>query len=121
MFSTPVNTLEERAIFIAVLARLHAVPEPIDLDASSNGLESPHEIVMVRANNVCRRRSVSSLELVGADGPAVEAGRGWHLGAAWDETDESSIFERLSSAAIAGGLDALGADRHVEREEPVLV
>jgi hypothetical protein len=51
----------------------------------------------------------------------VEAGRGWRLGAAWDETDESSIFERLSSAAVAGGLDALGADRHVEREEPVLV
>jgi hypothetical protein len=51
----------------------------------------------------------------------MEAGRGWRRGAAWDETDVSSIFERLSAAAVAGGLDVLGADHEVEHEEPALV
>jgi hypothetical protein len=121
MFSTPINTLEDRAVFIALLARLHGVPEAVRLHDYPDTLQPSRDIVMVRGNHVCRRRSVPALELVGAAGPPMEAGRGWRRGAAWDETDASSIFERLSAAAVAGGLDVLGADHEVEHEEPVLI
>jgi hypothetical protein len=121
MFSTQINTLDDRAVFIALLARSPAVPEAVQLDDYPDTLQPSRDIVMVRGNHVCRRRSVPSLELVGAAGPPMEAGRGWRRGAAWDETDASSIFERLSAAAVAGGLDVLGADHEVEHEEPALV
>jgi hypothetical protein len=125
MFSTPANTLEERAILMRLLARLQTVPPVVGLEAGSAGLDdtlhadtrqyaafrSPRQIVMVRANHICRRRFPSLLELAGVEGSANEAGRGWHRGSAWDDTDESSIFDRLNAAAVAGGLSALGAAR----------
>jgi hypothetical protein len=105
MFSTPVNTLEERAILMRLLAGVHTVGHVALLEA-----RPPRQIVMVRANRVCRRRFPLP-ELAAIEGSSREAGRGWRRGSAWDDSDGRSIWDRLHAAAAAGGLGALGADR----------
>jgi hypothetical protein len=123
MFSTPVNTLAERAIFMRLLARVHTAPHLAGFKASSVALNGalhadtdehapfgpPRQIVLVRANHICRRRVPSLLEHVGVEESPNEAGRGWRRGAAWDDTDARSILDRLKAAAAAGGFVALGA------------
>ena len=125
MFSTPVNTLEERAFVMRLLARVHTAPQIVGLDAGPGTLNGaqhadtdehapfgpPRQIVMVRANRVCRRRVPSLLECVEVEESPNEGGRGWRRGAAWDATDPRSILDRLKAAAAAGGLAALGAAR----------
>jgi hypothetical protein len=108
MFSTPVNTLEERAILMRLLARVQTAPHVVGLDSFP-----PRQIVMVRANHICRRRVPSLPELAGVQGLPNEAGRGWRRGSAWDDTDARSIFDRLHAAATAGGLVALSTDREL--------
>jgi hypothetical protein len=109
MFSTPVNTLEERAILMRLLAGVQTPPQLVGLQA-----RPARQIVMVRANHICRRRLPSLLELAAVQGSQPAAGRGWRRGSAWDDTDARSIFDRLHAAAVAGGLSALSADRQPE-------
>jgi hypothetical protein len=114
MISSPVDTLEQRATVIDLLARFHSDVAP-RADTQQHAPFGPlRQIVMVRANRICRRRSPSLLDLDGVGGSpnGGEAGRGWSKGAAWDAIDGRSISERLNAAA-AGGIDALSLNRQL--------
>jgi len=133
MISSPVDTLEQRATVIDLLARFHSDDAP-HADTQQHAPCGPlRQIVMVRANRICRRRSPSVLDLdvVGGSSNGAEAGRGWSKGAAWDAIDGRSIVERMNAAAT-GGIDALALNRQLVaviedaamdagREVPVLV
>jgi hypothetical protein len=111
MISSPVDTLEQRATVIDLLGRFQSDDAP-HADTQQHAPFGSRQIVMVRANRICRRRSPSALDLdaVGGSSNGAEAGRGWRKGAAWDAIDGRSISERLNAAA-AGGIDALALNR----------
>jgi hypothetical protein len=110
MLSTPVHTLEQRAIVIGLFARRFQSSDPLHVDTRQHAPLYPlHQIVTVRGNQVCRRRSLTLLAAADSSAKGVEAGRGWSRGAAWDAIDARSISERLNAAA-PGGTDALVAN-----------
>jgi hypothetical protein len=114
MISSPVDTLEQRATVIDLLARFQS-DDALRADSPQHAAFGPlRQIVMVRANRICRRRSPSLLDLDGVGGSpnGAEAGRGWSKGSAWDAIDGRSISERLNAAA-AGGIDALSLNRQL--------
>lgn len=117
MISSPVDTLEQRATVIDLLARFQS-DDALRADTQQQAPLGPlRQIVMVRANRICRRRSPSLLDLDTAGGStnAAEAGRGWRKGAAWDAIDGRSISERLNAAAV-DGIDALALNRRLVAE-----
>jgi hypothetical protein len=122
MLSSPVNTLEQRATIIGLFARFQS-NDPLHVDAPQYAPLHPlRQIVTVRGNRISRRRSVLSMvdpAPAGSSANVVEAGRGWRRGAAWDAIDRRSISERLN-AAVAGGTDAMCADRYAVIEDAVL-